>query len=649
MADKQIIESKCKKIYYKSDFKIVERLTKDELKDIPFRYTYFTNSFYTASWDGTEYKNCKKNPDGSITVLFRACNLGIGPLKVKREYFIPDNDFEDGICNKVYVEDTDVVLVSGTSYPVIVEMEVIPPYIYIQEIVDNTDDTSPTKALSANQGRVLKERIDTVSEAVNIGLGDEAIQRMVADTALGNRLTALDTDLRPQVEAAVKTTGAQAISGVKTFNDNLSIANKTTIAKNIDGGELKVLHHGSSKGFIVRTRNTSDTLLPLEMLTTNGYQSYTYVFPAKGGTMALIEDVSAAVAGAIAQVVANAPDDLNNLKEVADYIASDKTRAAEIEVSISRLQGKCSSLESTISYYDANFPYLVQNIALALEESAHNRVMIDENILPRLAAGLLSENDKQTLSRTVYMGTFSRSGDAEAKAAEYANDRSKVFLLYDLEDGGSGVVEQAFSNTAATIQFLYLKGSRYVREVKWATNEIGSWKNVTGSERISGLSFNPSTGVLSLKDALGARDWGSVTLSLSGVPENLTTVYTTPVPFYALSKTGRYLIHLDNLYTRTDFETTGNSTTSLTDAYQNKRNLSDGIYEYLKNKNLSNNSNLKAEISVNAFGSFLTAEIFVWAPYEYRLYAKLACWLAGSGEYKVINETDFKNEQDSNT
>lgn len=127
-------------------------------------------------------------------------------------------------------------------------------------------------------------------------------------------------------------------------------------------------------------------------------------------------------------------------------------------------------------------------------------------------AGLMSALDKQTLGRTVYLGMFSGSGDAEAKAAEYASDRSKVFLVYDLENGQNGVVEQFFSNTSATIQFLYLNGSRYVREVSWGVGEVGAWKNVTGSERISGLTFDSETGVLSLKDALGARDWGSVTL-----------------------------------------------------------------------------------------------------------------------------------------
>lgn len=44
------------------------------------------------------------------------------------------------------------------------------------------------------------------------------------------------------------------------------------------------------------------------------------------------------VADAIARVVAGAPEDLDTLKEIADYIASDKTGAAQMATAISRLQ-----------------------------------------------------------------------------------------------------------------------------------------------------------------------------------------------------------------------------------------------------------------------------------------------------------------------
>ena len=51
--------------------------------------------------------------------------------------------------------------------------------------------------------------------------------------------------------------------------------------------------------------------------------------------LALKTDVESAAASAVAQVVANAPEDFNTLKEVADYIAADKTKATEIETKLS--------------------------------------------------------------------------------------------------------------------------------------------------------------------------------------------------------------------------------------------------------------------------------------------------------------------------
>ena len=151
------------------------------------------------------------------------------------------------------------------------------------------------------------------------------------------------------LDAAVKTSGAQAIAGVKTFNDNISIAGKTTIAKNIDGGEFKVLHKGSSKGFIVRTRNTADSVLPLELLTTNGVNAYTYAFPAKGGTVALTDDVTAL--GANINMLQNRVETLGNYNT---NLESKFGRLEwELNEKISALEVKDYSLEQNIQELDA--------------------------------------------------------------------------------------------------------------------------------------------------------------------------------------------------------------------------------------------------------------------------------------------------------
>ena len=56
-----------------------------------------------------------------------------------------------------------------------------------------------------------------------------------------------------------------------------------------------------------------------------------------------------AAADAVAQVVANAPEDLDTLKKVADYIAADKTKAAEIENKLAELTAKDEAQDAEIA------------------------------------------------------------------------------------------------------------------------------------------------------------------------------------------------------------------------------------------------------------------------------------------------------------
>lgn len=167
------------KINYESDFKLTEKF-EERLVGIPFKFVYATNSgAYTASYDGEAYTNCKRNENGSITIIFNKHGLGVGKLKVRREFFVPDEDFPDGVYNIVSNETTDIMLVEGKTDNTDVEEEFNPPYIegggevVSVEVVDNLESDATDKALSARQGRVLKGMIpdnlatkDDVSEAI---------------------------------------------------------------------------------------------------------------------------------------------------------------------------------------------------------------------------------------------------------------------------------------------------------------------------------------------------------------------------------------------------------------------------------------------------------------------------------------------------
>ena len=65
-----------------------------------------------------------------------------------------------------------------------------------------------------------------------------------------------ESEWNNRLSGAVLTSSDQNIGGVKKFTNNVSLTGKTTISTTIDPGELKVLHNNSSKGFILRTKNT---------------------------------------------------------------------------------------------------------------------------------------------------------------------------------------------------------------------------------------------------------------------------------------------------------------------------------------------------------------------------------------------------------
>lgn len=180
------------KINYESDFKLTEKF-EERLVGIPFKFVYSTNSgAYTASYDGEKYTNCKPNEDGSVTVIFNKHGLGVGKLKVRREFFVPDEDFPDGVYNIVSNETTDIMLVEGKTDNTDVEEEFNPPYIegggevVSVEIVDNLDSDDADKALSAKQGKVLKEMIPTdyITE-----IPDTLADKSYVDNAISTNIT----------------------------------------------------------------------------------------------------------------------------------------------------------------------------------------------------------------------------------------------------------------------------------------------------------------------------------------------------------------------------------------------------------------------------------------------------------------------------
>ena len=136
-------------INYESDFKIIEGFNDESsILAAPFKFTYYTKvsrGVYVAEYNGSEYVNCIPTEDGKVIVPFDSPKLGMGVLMVKREFFLTDSDYKDGICNLVSVESTGITLDKGATDDLgVIEVE-IEPFYHLVEVLDGSVTTEKIK------------------------------------------------------------------------------------------------------------------------------------------------------------------------------------------------------------------------------------------------------------------------------------------------------------------------------------------------------------------------------------------------------------------------------------------------------------------------------------------------------------------------
>lgn len=118
------------RINYQSDFKLSEHLNTEVIT--PFTFTYYLKGgnnaeILTASFDGSEFVNCKLYPNNILLVPFDGVNK-TGIIYVKREYYLTDKDFKDGICNYVSNDNLNIELVYNKADYKDITTEVCPFY-----------------------------------------------------------------------------------------------------------------------------------------------------------------------------------------------------------------------------------------------------------------------------------------------------------------------------------------------------------------------------------------------------------------------------------------------------------------------------------------------------------------------------------------
>ena len=142
--------------------------------------------------------------------------------------------------------------------------------------------------------------------------------------------------------------------------------------------------------------------------------------------------VSKTVADAVARVVAGAPEDLDTLKEIADYIASDKTGAAQMAAAISQLQTLTEKHTSDIA---GNASGVAENkagvAALKTLTAGHTKSIEDLGIAKQDA--LVSGTNIKTINGVPVLGSGDIKTPAPTKVSELENDKGYLTEHQSLE------------------------------------------------------------------------------------------------------------------------------------------------------------------------------------------------------------------------
>lgn len=110
--------------------------------------------------------------------------------------------------------------------------------------------------------------------------------------------------------------------------------------------------------------------------------------------------VKKAVADAIAGVVSGAPEDFDTLKEVADWIGSDTTGAAQMQADIATLKGG-DTVEGSVAKTVKDAVAAEAEIARAAEKANADNIDLAEDRLDAIEADYLKAADKQELQGNI--------------------------------------------------------------------------------------------------------------------------------------------------------------------------------------------------------------------------------------------------------
>lgn len=240
-------------IYYKSDFRIEERFNASN-SSVPFKFTYRTTACngYVASFDGENYVNCSVVDEQTLLVTFDQHALDMGQLRVEREYFNSDSDFNDGVANRVVAENLDIVLSSSLFDCAVVETVVLPPY------AKGDDGYTPVKGVDYFTEDEIDDIKDDVESRVAVSMDGLATESYV-DNKIANILSKV-VDGDSSIELADNT--------IYVFTN---IIDELTITLPSEWNDSSLAHVKFKSGDVTTTLSMSDDVIVSGVVDANSY------------------------------------------------------------------------------------------------------------------------------------------------------------------------------------------------------------------------------------------------------------------------------------------------------------------------------------------------------------------------------------------
>ena len=151
-----------------------------------------------------------------------------------------------------------------------------------------------------------------------------------------------------------------------------------------------------------------------------------------------VGSVSAAVAAGIAEVVAEAPESFDTLKEVADWIANDTTGAAAMQADVAQLKKDVADHETRLGTAEDAIETLQDEMDAVEELAGQNKAAHEKN------AGDIATANENIAKNVEDIGKANAAISAEVKRATEAEAglSGRIASLEEMTTGGTGSIAQ---------------------------------------------------------------------------------------------------------------------------------------------------------------------------------------------------------------